>query len=214
MIPNYVCIRHDRNRHGGGILLFVKNDYRYKVIVKGPSDTELLFVSIHCGPTIGVFYRPPSSPASVMDTLFDTLSTLDINAFSNLVLVGDFNIDTLSTAHYLYNYLSRILDCFSLSQVNSVPTHQSHNGQQTLIDLALLSSPEHLISCETVPPLGSSDHLGLCILLNGQTKQQASNNTNRRRIWRFEHANFELASTLLSNLDIDTILDPNNIDLS
>ena len=64
-----------------------------KILVKGPSDLELLFVSVVHGPTIGVFYRPPSSPAIVMDTLFNVLSSFDIHIFSNLVLIGDFNID-------------------------------------------------------------------------------------------------------------------------
>ena len=169
LIANYICVRHDRNRHGGGVLLYIKNNYQYKLLVKGPLDTELLFISIIQGPTIGVFYRPPSSPTAVMDILFDTLSSFDIHIFSNLILVGDFNIDTLSPNHYLYHHLSRILDCFSLSQVNSVPTHHSHDGHQTLIDLALLSSPEHLTSCDTIPPLGNSDHLGLHILINRQT---------------------------------------------
>ena len=35
-----------------------------------------------------------------MNTLFDTLSSLDITFFSNLVLIGDFNIDVLSHSHY------------------------------------------------------------------------------------------------------------------
>ena len=82
-------MRHDRNRHGGGILLFIKSNYQYKVLVKGPSDLELLFISVVQGPTIGVFYRPPSSPAIVMDTLFNILSSFDINVFSNLILLGD-----------------------------------------------------------------------------------------------------------------------------
>lgn len=84
-----------------------------------------------------------------------TLSSFDTSIFSDLVLVGDFNIDVLCQSHY---YLSCILDCFSFSQVNSIPTHCSQNGHQTL---ALLSSPEHLPSCETVSLLGSSDHF-LC----------------------------------------------------
>ena len=149
-----------------------------------------------------------------MDILFDTLSSFDIHIFSNLILVGDFNIDTLSPNHYLYHHLSRILDCFSLSQVNSVPTHHSHDGHQTLIDLALLSSPEHLTSCDTIPPLGNSDHLGLHILINRQTNQHALMRNTRRQIWRYAHANFDLASILLSNLDLDSILDLNDVNLS
>ena len=105
LIPNYVCVRHDRNRHGGGILLYIKSCFQYKILVKGPSNLELLFVSINQGPTIGVFYRLPSSPSIVMDTLFNILSSFDIHVFSNLVLLGDFNIDTLSPSHYLYHHL-------------------------------------------------------------------------------------------------------------
>ena len=59
-------------------MLYIKNNYQYNILVKGPSDTELLFVSIHQGPTVGVFYRPASSPASVMDILFDSVSSFDI----------------------------------------------------------------------------------------------------------------------------------------
>ena len=149
-----------------------------------------------------------------MEILFDTLSSFDISVFSNLVLVGDFNIDVLSQSHYLYHYLSRILDCFSLSQVSSTPTHCSQNGHQTLIDLVLLSSPEHLILCETVPPLGNSDHLGLHIMVNGEPRQHISKNTTRRRVWRYAHADFDLASIMLANCDLDTILEPNDINAS
>ena len=205
-IPNYVCIRHDRNRHGGGVLFYIKNDYCYKTLSKGPSDTELFFITIHQGPTIGIFYRPPSSTVSVMNTLFDALSYLDISFFSNLVLIGDFNIDVLSHSHYLCNHLYRILDCFSLSQVNTAPTHCSQNGHQALIDLALLSSPEHLIiSCKTVPLLGNSDHLGLHIMINGGVRKHRSTNPSRRQVWHYAHANFDLASIMLSNCDLNTI---------
>ena len=207
-------MRHDRNRHGSGILLYIKSCFQYKILVKGPSNLELLFVSINQGPTIGVFYRPPSSPSIVMDTLFNTLSSLDIHVFSNLVLLGDFNIDTLSPSHYLYHHLSQILDCFSLSQVNSTPTHCSQSGRQTLIDLVLLSSPEHLISCETIPPLRSSDHLCLHVVISGQARQNVIKSNTRRKIRRYAQADFDSASLLLSSLDLNTVLDPNNINIS
>ena len=84
LIPNYVCVRHDRNRHGGGILLYIKSCFQYKILVKGPSNLELLFVSINQGLTIGVFDRPLSSPSIVMDTLFNILISFDIHVFLTL----------------------------------------------------------------------------------------------------------------------------------
>lgn len=54
------------------------------MLVKGPSDLELLLVSVVQGSTVGVFYRPPASSVTVMDTLFNILSSLDIHIFSNL----------------------------------------------------------------------------------------------------------------------------------
>ena len=114
----------------------------------------------------------------------------------------------------MYHHLSQILDCFSLTQVNSTPTHCSHNGHWTLIDLALLSSPEHLSMCETIPPLGNSDHLGLHVVINRQAKQCTVKNNTHRQVWRYAQADFESASLVLSNLDLNTILDPNNINTS
>ena len=149
-----------------------------------------------------------------MDTLFNILSSLDINVFSNLILLGDFNIDNLSPSHYLYHHLSQIFDCFSLSQVNSTPTHCTNNGHWTLIDLAILSSPEHLSVCETIPPLGNSDHLGLHVVINRQAKQCVVRNNTRRQVWRYAQADFDSASLMLSNLDLNMTLDPDNISWS
>ena len=41
---------------------YIKNNYQYKLLVKGPLDTELLFISIIQGPTIGVFFLPTIIP--------------------------------------------------------------------------------------------------------------------------------------------------------
>ena len=38
IIPNYQALKLDRNRHGGGILVFIHNSLTYNVISKGPSN--------------------------------------------------------------------------------------------------------------------------------------------------------------------------------
>ena len=104
-IPDYVCVRLDRNRHGGGIVLYIKHYFQYRLLVQGPSGLELLIVSICNGPNIGIFYRPPSSPVCTLDSLFNVLCTLDVITISNFILVGDFNINYLSPTMFLYHHL-------------------------------------------------------------------------------------------------------------
>ena len=90
-------------------------------------------------------------------------------------------LPTSCTVIYLH-----ILDCLSLTQVVSEPTHQLSSGYQTLIDLALLSSPDHLISCEIVPPLGNSNSD------SGRVQTILHKNDSQRQIWHYNRADSEL----------------------
>ena len=60
------------------------------------------------------------------------------------------------------------MNSFDLTQVVSSPTHVSHNGKETLIDLALISSSSKLKECSIIPPLSNSDHDGIHLALRLQ----------------------------------------------
>ena len=65
-LEGYQVIHLDRNRHGGGILIFVHDSLVSKVVMAGPSSLELLIISVSnhvntCKHHLGLFYRPPSS---------------------------------------------------------------------------------------------------------------------------------------------------------
>ena len=82
IIPNYQVLRLDRNRHGGGILLYIHNSRTYSVI-KGPSNLELMLISVGQASStnkfcIDVFYRSPTSPYSCMDDFCSFLEDVDI----------------------------------------------------------------------------------------------------------------------------------------
>ena len=86
----------------------------------------------------------------------NSFESLDVRVFSTFVLLGDFNrFPQPRTPTLLY-----IMNSFDLTQVVSSPTHVSHNGKETLIDLALISSSSKLKECSVIPPLGNSDHDG------------------------------------------------------
>ena len=81
----------------------------------------------------------------------------------------------------------------------SSPTHYSHNGNPSLINLVFISCPERLLSCETVPPLGSSDHLGVQLAIRRNITHNRP--SNQRTIWRYKHADYEKATELLEHVD-------------
>ena len=73
--------------------MYIHDSVAYNVLLSGSADLELL-VSLSrnifqlC---LSVFYRPPSSPSSIFDTLCETLLSVPHSYFSNFVILGDFN---------------------------------------------------------------------------------------------------------------------------
>ena len=90
----------------------------------------------------------------------------------SFILLGDFNVNFLNAEHSLFSYVSDVLYSFSLTQVVPSHTHVSPNGNVSLIDLAMLSDIEHLQFCTTVPPLSTSDRLGVSLALKWETHTQ------------------------------------------
>ena len=156
--------RLDRNRHGGGVLLFVKDVFTCSVLYKGDFELEFIVLSIKQSVTtspefcIALFYRPPSSDNSVLDNLFSTLCSIFITLPCKLILLGDVNIDFLSSCTSLYRKLVSIMSSFNLHQIVSEPTRIS-NLCSTLIDLIFVSSSVFVKQCNTIPSLANADHL-------------------------------------------------------
>ena len=156
-IPGYDIFRNDRDRHGGGILIFVKSELCASPVTYPLPPIHLEFLPLtvkfcklkFC---IAVFYRPPSSDVNYFDTFCNIVESLSIVNFSNFILVGDFNIDYLSTSHHLFPRLKCLCELLSLNQVVTEPTHLSSSGNQTLIDHVFLSDMSHFVSCTVFPP--------------------------------------------------------------
>ena len=119
-IPGYNVHRLDRNRRGGGIVMYTNENLVVNAISNLPSNLEFFAVSIRClnhKLCLGIFYCPPSSPSSIFDTFSQSLETLDISQFSNFVCVGDFNIDFNNSSHHMYPKLRSVSQLLGLSQV-------------------------------------------------------------------------------------------------
>ena len=190
-------------------MMFVNN-----VLLCGPAGLELVVVALFRNRfklCLSAFYRPPSSPPSIFDTLCNSLLSVHRTYFSKFVILGDFNVN-FEVSHRFYTYLSDFMASFSLSQVVQSPTHFSPCGRWSLIDLAFVSNLSCLSTCTVIPQLANSDHLGLCITMKYQ--REPSLPTCRRQVWQYKHADFEKAKNLLLDIDIDKLLVTSDIQLS
>ena len=103
-IPGYQLIRLDRNRHGGGVLMFVIAHLSYSVLA-GCRDLELLSVVVRresCKVCICFFYRPPSSLSLVFDSFQSYLESLSVHQYTNFILLGDFNVDFCNSVSHCF----------------------------------------------------------------------------------------------------------------
>ena len=74
-------------------------------------------------------------------------------------------------SHPSYSNLCSIASLYCPAQVFIGPTHEHHNGSTSTIDLVFLSDPTSKQSCETIPPLSNSDHMGISLKLKTKPRE-------------------------------------------
>ena len=91
--------------------MYIHDSVACNVLLYGSADLELLVVSLSKNNfhlCLSVFYRPPSSPPSIFDTLSETLLFVPHSYFSNFVILDDFNVNS-DVSHHFYTHLSDFL---------------------------------------------------------------------------------------------------------
>ena len=118
-LSGYQLFRLDRDRHGGGVLVYVSLLFSVTLHPLPPPSLELISFSIHLNKIqfcICVFYRPPNSPRCIFDTLSSYLVSICANNFHNFILLGDFNVNFDNVSHPLYSNLCNVSTMFNMSQ--------------------------------------------------------------------------------------------------
>ena len=215
-LNGYHLCRLDRDRHGGGVLIYLRDVFQFTRLPPPNSNLELLTLSQQNNivPTrfyITVFYRPPSSGLSLLDDLSKYLESINSAQFKNFIIIGDFNIDVSSASHPMYNKLCSVMSTHSLDQMVHDYTHTHHNGTTSIIDLLFISNRHLIDTCSTIPPLANSDHLGLMAKLSFKSTRRI---LKGRVVWRYNLGNWERACDLIEAIDWHPLLDPIDINKS
>ena len=174
-IQGYDLLRCDRNRHGGGVACYIKQNICYNTKNIFSTELENIFFDVFLPKTkpfsFGIFYRPPSQNnfLELVSTNFDKLYPESNEIF----ILGDMNINILhqgknvldaksntksnSTAitsickHYM-----EFCSMFGLKQLIKSPTPITCNTA-TLID-HILTNSTNKISQPGIIETGISDH--------------------------------------------------------
>ena len=167
-IVGYQKERKDRNSHGGGVALYIREPIQYTRRTDLPfRDLELICVEIQppkSKPYIVItWYRPPNDPADSFNKLERILSCLDQEG-KEIILLGDTNCDfTIKAASQTSDtnakHLRRIYNLLSFTQLIEEPTRVTCETA-TLIDHIATTCPIN-VSESGILKIAMSDHYNL-----------------------------------------------------
>jgi hypothetical protein len=177
-IPGYNMETRHRNRHGGGVMIFIRDNIPYCRKETLESKTlEHIAIDLTVGNkkyAVNVIYRPPNdSPEDHRTFLTDMSSTLSIinkHRAHTKIICGDFNFG--SAAYNFHGGLrpkpldSKAPALFSdngFEQVIDIPTRYVRNST-SLIDLIFIDKTDNLILTAVTPAI--ADHAGTMLSLN------------------------------------------------
>ena len=161
-IDGYELVRSDRNRHGGGVACYIRNDISFSVRGDFSSEIENIFLDILLPKTkpilIGILYRPPDQ-SKFLDNLSTSISqTCSFNE-QEVYILGDLNINLINSQKHTPNGIKRYKEFCSLhgiEQLLTLPTRITNNSS-SLLDHILTNSADR-ISQFGIVNVGLSDH--------------------------------------------------------
>ena len=160
-IAGYTACRKDRNRFGGGVVMYIRDNIPYSQRNRlATDDLELACIEVKLPYNksflVATWYRPPSSQIDLFDEWALFLSKC-VTENKELIIVGDFNCDVskaLPDSHT--QKLKFLCSLYQLKQFINEPTRVTSTSA-TLIDLILTNTPENILQSGVIH-LGISDH--------------------------------------------------------
>ena len=196
--------RRDRNRHGGGVCLFVTRLLQSAQvnIVTEFNHLEIVCVDVLTLPTtlrVFVAYRPPSSGADYQTSLMQCLrSYYSLNCVN--IVAGDFNCPRVdwSCLTCPNDTINEPLLKFAI-ECGFIQTVKFPTREENILDLILIDDVQRLLSISERPPLGHSDHscIEFSVLLDFLSDIQ--NGTVNHYLWN--SADFNSVNNHLASID-------------
>ena len=160
-IPGYDIVRRDRNKHGGGVCIYIKNYLNFKIRYDLMSDQlENIVVEINKPNAVPIlictWYRPPGTPIELFESFESLLGMIDCTN-DEFYILGDINCNLLEKNPDCHTKkLLELCELYNVSQTINEPTRVTSHSE-TLLDLCMTTTPDK-ISQSGVVRCGISDH--------------------------------------------------------
>ena len=169
---NPADFRKDRDRNGGGLLVYIKKGTpckRLKTYEEANIESICFEITIKSRKWfILAFYRPPNNEN--LHIFFNYISKCTEKAFckyENIILLGDINIDTMEkkgSKAQLFNQFCETFDMTNLIKSNTCFTKSSKSS----IDVILTNRPRLFFHSQSVETGISDVHTMVCTLMRSQ----------------------------------------------
>ena len=160
-IPGYTIVRKDRNRHGGGVALYIRDNLSFTIrndLV--PVQLEMICVEINLPYNrsflVSTWYRPPNANIDLFTEYSSFVEKCDYED-KHLIILGDMNCDYLKDPiEHHTRKLQFLSSVYQLEQLISNPTRVTDKSS-ALIDLAFTNDVNNIAKSGVIH-CGMSDH--------------------------------------------------------
>ena len=214
-INGYNIFRNDRkNKRGGGVCLYVREEYQCKriKIPNSPQSPEMLWVEVnvnHHKIAIGTLYKAPNIPCKTFYDAYDSLVYI-FSRYEDPILTGDFNVNMLNPDSLDFKNLSdSLIEPFDLKQIIDKPTRITDKSK-TLIDLLFVKDLDKVKTFGLCDASGVSDHFFIYMAYNIKKPKFKKITVTRRDFRNFNVHSFQLAAEVANWENIYAVDDLND----
>ncbi len=207
-LPPY---RRDRNRHGGGLAVYISDSVPASRKIDLEAQTiENICIEVGLGAEkilVCSSYRPPNT--SIIDFLAGIQSVFEncTNHYTNILILGDMNSKhsdwySLDKTNYEGKMVKAFFESNGFDQLINDPTHFS-TYTESCIDLMFTNNPFIIQDSGVTLPFANCDHAPIYCKLNILYKKRMSYD---RHVWDFKRADFDKFRCDLTHVDWNSIL--------
>ncbi len=211
----YNVIRRDRNNSGGGIMIFVKKEYKIARQVIS-DEAEIVFFQITVTKSSYNFICCYNPHVEHSKKFFDTLENhfiMNLDLSLDLFIIGDLNNDLLNNN---FNHLSRFMKQYNLNNAFIEPTRtvtkfykksMTYKTSSTLIDVILTNKLQAVDSLVFSCPFSDHCFVGACYNLEMDAVDEPF-------VWRRNLSKYKVERIieLINEIPIDLVCTGKSID--
>ena len=194
--------RMDRNRYGGGIMIYVREDIPSKLLKRHefPSDIEGMFIELNLKKVkwllLGTYHPPNASDSYYFEKLSNSLD-IYLDNYDKFVLTSDFNAQENEVV------LSNFLRSYEAKCLIKEPTCYKNNDNPTCIDLFLTNSPRNFQNTKTCANALSDFHKLVLTTLKTKFVKAKPREVTYRNYTNFDEDRFkcDLINTLQNDIN-------------